>query len=233
MNAISLNRLKYLFIEYFVTHWKRDLIVFAALLFTQAIFKYVYLSIDFLPELILLLTPIILLGTSNQLGKKLRGINYLMCPANTKEKLFVNIALVHIYYSTFLFLSCILAQSISTLYPHYDEIVTLHTDIIFILTSPGFWGILLATQSLFIFTSIYFKKNAIVKTLIFFTILFFIFLIIAIIFAQLYEYGVITFDLLNFVVKILRTPYFLHISFYTIAVVFWFLSYLRLKRTEV
>jgi len=237
MNTItlSLNRLKYLFIEYFVLYWKRDLIIFASFPLAKIILSH--LNAPFPVEFVIFTTSIILVGASNFFGNELRGMNYLMRPANTGEKLITNILLVHIYITTFLLLSGLFGIFIAELLSAHQTRIPLITDVRDLLTARRFWEILFAVQSFFIFTSIYFKKNAILKTLLFLAILFFVSLIIFIIGDKLNKICFVPhfMPLFDFLFNRLLIEYewIFHLFNYVVIAFFWGLSYLRLKRTEV
>ena len=163
MNTISLNRLKYLFREYFLLHWKRDLMIMVSMFLVQIGLSYLDISFFGILSLIVIVMPIIQCSTLNTWHKGTWKINYLLCPANTMEKIITNILLVHIYYTLMILLSCILGGF--SLYLLHYSIFLLSYEYITLFV------VLFIIQSIFLFTSIYFKKNVILKTMLFFTVL--------------------------------------------------------------
>jgi hypothetical protein len=241
--ALSLSRVKQLFIEYFVINWKRDVSIFLGLFLVSAILAYQHWL--FPSRFFIFIISILLIGVSNPLGKELRGMNYLICPAKTAEKLLVNIVLVHIYYTVALVLVCGLATSIAFfLNPlnleHFTVLDKAEANAHFY----RFYLTLFLFQSFFMFASIYFKKNALLKTVLFFGILFLVCLISGIIFFHLPNrveaignlIGALGEDELKYIISYTVDKY-AWISqnlVYAIATVFfWVLSYLRLRETEV
>ena len=252
MNAISLNRLKYLFREYFATHWKRDLSVFVGLFLVKTFLRY--FGIGF-PDLIAIyIISIILVGISCSLGEKLRGMNYLLCPANTAEKTIVHILLTHIYFTAILVLACVLG--------HYA------TNLLFILFSTPreialsdtgklldyhYFLSIFAIQSTFLFFAIYFRKHALIKTLLAYAA----FVVLSILIfkytglsdimvlsdkqeAESYvSYGMYNGVYAMNIMTYMKCKsnfvwlYSSNILFYITTVFFWVLSYFRLRETEV
>ena len=248
MNTISFNRIKCLFIEYFALHWKRDLMVFGGVL--AALIGAMYLHLPFTnPTLIIFVISIILCSiTFNFWHKKTLGMSYLLCPANTAEKVIANALLVHVYYTAILLLSCVLARY--TMHLFYPDILFFRMERIEeVITSPMFWVCLLAIQSFFLFTSVYFRKNALLKTVLFLAVLFVIFMFIIgysmIYFSTVIEesqvVGLISWSSNNGVYRTELISYTLHkydwLYSYALCfiapVFFWVLSYFRLKETEV
>ena len=237
MNAISLNRLKYLFIEYFVLYWKRDLIIFGSLFLAKITFT---LDHQWFPDTLAILFAAIILSSisySSSLSTKLQRANYLICPANTEEKVLANIVLVHIYYTVLLVFTYLLGNLIKrnllgTFYTGLDPF-TFSTMKDFL--DYRFYLTLFVFQSFFMFASVYFRKKALLKTLLFFAVL----VTIYVSFITSTGIGMITVvteqytfskDVISYVISEYLDK---DISYYIVIVLFWFLSYLRLKRTEV
>jgi len=231
MNTISLNRLKYLFREYFALHWKRDLAIFGALFLIKILFTYMHFPF---PDTIIVPITVILCGTFNFWHKKPQGMNYLMIPTNTEEKVIANILLVHVYYTAMLVLSCLLGLFIgklicpTTFISSPSPFLSDMGD----LFSYNFYEGLLAIQVVFIFTSIYFRKNAVLKTFLLFVALVFIMVVIASVLALNIgaDYLVETLTSIDFLV--MNTWMFHAFNWITI-LFFWVLSYFRLRETEV
>lgn len=231
MKTISFNRLKYLFLRYFATHWKRDLTVVGALFVLRTLFNYMHFPfID--NTLILIATPFVMGNMFNFLQNKTQGVDYLLCPANTEEKVIANLFLVHIYYTAILYLACILSHyTVLLIYPH-DALFLTHSTIKDLI-DYNFLEALFAFQSIFIFTTVYFKKNAVLKTLISFAAFLFAIAVITMV-------TVICFGITNAPDKIVLESYIMekytwgiHIVNWIIILFFWVLSYFRLRETEV
>ena len=251
MKTISFNRLKYLFIEYFTLHWKRDLMIMGGVLLAQIPFIYLQMPIFEFGLFLIGVMPIILCSiTFNFWHKKTKGMDYLLCPANTAEKVIVNILLVHIYYTAIILLSCALGVfTYYLLYPQCEyaiipsSILTKIYNFSYILQ---FFVKLFASQSIFLFASIYFKKNALLKTILIFLVSSFIFLAIFKItgissmmtvvdehhFKSMTLNGVHYANLLDYILHKYAWLYY-GVLVFIAPVFFWLLSYFRLKETEV
>jgi hypothetical protein len=109
---------------------------------------------------------------------------------------------------------------------------------------------LFAIQSAFLFASMYFRKNALLKVGVFLAVLFIIFLLVihytgigrlmmvvddpnqnGIFFTDIN--GVYSTDLLSYILFFKYKWLFMKVLWYIAPVFFWILSYLRLKETEV
>ena len=223
--SLSLNRIKYLFIEYFISYWKRDLIILGAFFFVKTFCGYK--GINFFPdEIIIMLLPCVLCGTFNYLNKTSKGMSYLICPANTEEKVIIRILLVHVYYSVILLLPCILGNFTLNILNHTQY------PIIFLSQIRGFtftfWVFLLLPQSIFIFAPVYLRKHAILKAAIFFGILWLAIILIVKDMPYKIEVKIWQFILRDMFEVLFRYGASLILIFF-----FWFMSYLRLKETEV
>ena len=241
MNTISLNRLKNLFIEYLVLYWKRDLIIFFSVIFIKAILIYVHWGSPHIFFIIVM--PIILCYASNHFSGRLQGMNYLMRPANTVEKWIANLSLVHLYYTAIFTLSCILGHFTGKfLYQFQDSTLPLASTLDGLYSYSNWVGIFVV-QSMFIFTAIYFRKKAFLKTLLFFGILFLVCLISILIFFHLANHvraigmlvGALGEAELQYIVSYTVDKYIWisRVLVYGAIAFFWGLSYLRLKETEV
>ena len=250
MNAISLNRLKYLFREYFAINWKRDLSVFAGLFLVKTFF--IYSDID-LPDIVYVsLISIVLIGISCPLNKKLYGMNYLLCPANTAEKTIVHILLAHVYFTAIPILICILSNfAIYILLPHSKFVLfvlDIGTERLYYLFLSLF-----AFQAMFLFFTIYFRKHALIKTLLVYAAFVVLSMLIftytglrdilvlsdkqeaeSAVSYGLYN-GVYAMDIMTYVKCKSKFVwlYAVYFSRYIPIVFFWVLSYFRLRETEV
>jgi hypothetical protein len=246
MNAISLNRLKYLFREYFAINWKRDLSAFAGLFLVKTFF--IYSDID-LPDIAYVsLISIVLIGISCPLNKKLYGMNYLLSPANTAEKTIAHILLAHIYFTAIPILICILSNfTIYILLPHSKFV--LWADI----GEYHHFLSLFSFQAMFLFFTIYFRKHALIKTLLVYAAFVVISMLIftytglrdilvlsdkqeaeSAVSYGLYN-GVYAMDIMTYVKCKSKFVwlYAVYFSHYIPIVFFWVLSYFRLRETEV
>lgn len=227
--------------RYFIENWRKDVQMFIIMLGLTAFFSflsYVFYILLFLIFMILYAGRIF-----GMLGKASSGIHYLLIPATTAEKLVTNILLANIYYYLVLMLAAVGGVGLGTLLlawifsPQY-AIDALHNDLLFFLEkfSPVSHVFYLNTCiiAMLIFSSVYFRKKAIVKffltgfVLVLFFTIFDTFLI-----SQSYNPDMPFFDndllphlsdfgqqLLWFIIPIVLTIYF------------WILSYLRLRETE-
>ena len=234
MNAISLNRMKYLFIEYFVTHWKRDLFIFLGLFLIQSIISS--LNFLFIGAFAVTVMSIILCGTFNFLHKGSQGMNYLLNPANTEEKVIVNLSIVHIYYNIMLLIPCVLGWFLGLS-------LSSGVDFIFILSEvegSAYFTIiegLFVIQSVFLFSAIYFKKHAILKTSLLFVGFLFVIVIVSLVMlanSEIVQQVAATFDSENLKNELLEKYSLLaHVVNWITVIFFWVVSYFRLRETEV
>jgi len=243
MNTItlSLNRVKSLFIEYFVLYWKRDLAIFGSLFLIEVILTYQHWPP--FTEFFIFMIAMILIGISSPLGKRLRGMNYLSCPANTAEKFITNLLLVHIYYTVMLVLAGGFGTHIGYLLNplNLEQFTVVDSDVN--QHFYRFFLFLFVFQSIFIFMTIYFKKNALLKTLLFFGALFLVFIISVMIFFYLARnveavgrlVGALGEAELKYIISYTIDKYIWisRVLVYGAIAFFWVLSYLRLKETEV
>ena len=248
MNTISFNRIKCLFIEYFALHWKRDLMIFGGLFVAEMGSMYLHFPFHS-PDFILFVMSIVLCGiTFNFLSKKTLGMSYLLCPANTAEKVIVNILLLHVYFTAMIFLTCILARYMMQLF-YYPQtfIMFMFGQVEELITFPMFWVSLFVTQSFVLFTSIYFRKNALLKAVLSLAVLFTVLGLIVkftgighIVMRVDNHYpismtynGLNCVDILTYIFEV-KYKFIYHRALWFIApVFFWVLSYFRLKETEV
>ncbi len=95
------------------------------------------------------------------------AMSYLMIPASTVEKYFVNSILVFVYYNILFFASITLGQWLGALV--HDWVWGTHVfHFTTLLSSDGFVvvSVLLAIESIVTFGSVYFKRHAFWKTLL-------------------------------------------------------------------
>ena len=205
---------------------------------------------SFPDTLIIAIFSIVFCNRFNFWYKNSQGMNYLLCPANTEEKVIVNILLVHVYYTAILVLSCLLGLFIGgLLFASYKPFIPFFYEIKDI--NYQFIGGLFMLQSIFIFTSIYFRKNAVLKTLAFFAGLVVILVMLQggkyIIGANspmvlideqqakgiMMSYGVYNGVYVTDVLSYTVSKYASHAWAYVAILFFWVLTYFRLRETEV
>ena len=236
MKNISFYRIGLLFKRYFSENWKKDVIV-AAIIFAVEMLTSLEQEVSTISWAVLLVFFILYSGRIfGMLGKPQRAINYLMLPASRGEKLAVNIILSHFYYPILLIAaSCLGIWASSFLcYFIYDEFTFKSIDF---LGNSIFWGVeiwylclfLLLNNAVMMFGSVYFRKAAVIKTLLcefaFFT-LYAIVMAIIVFKMWLHEAVYVTADKITYGNVILSVFILCVIAF------FWVLSYLRLKETE-
>ena len=221
--SLSLNRVKYLFIEYLITYWKRDLIIFGALFLVKTICKYKHIPIP-VDEFIVIIMSVILCGTFNYLSQNPKGMSYLLCPASTVEKVVIRILLVNIYYSSILILPCMLGNFTLNMLNHTQNSLIFLSQI----SSFRFPGVILMSQSIFIFASIYLRKQAVLKTsLLLGTLTFIMFLVI-----KDMSYSIEN-KIWHFLFWDMVNVLFTYGGCLILVFLFWFMSYLGLRETEV
>jgi len=173
MKNISFYRIGLLFKRYFSENWKKDIIV-AAIIFAVEMLTSLEQETSSMSWFLLFVFFMLYSGRIfGMLGKPQRAINYLMLPASGCEKLTVNLILSHFYYPVLLIVaSCLGIWTSSFLcYFIYDEFTFKSID--FMGTST-IWGVeiwyfalfLLLSNAVMMFGSVYFRKAAVIKTLL-------------------------------------------------------------------
>ncbi|HOS15941.1 MAG TPA: hypothetical protein PKX15_02845 [Bacteroidales bacterium] len=233
--SLSLTRIKHLLNRYFIENWKKDLYVGLVLLVIAFVSNpmaefssFVYMV------MVLLYTSRIF----SNLAYKESAQHYLMIPASTTEKLITNIFLSHIYYVLLLLAFLVLGILLRALIlaPYCDESLC-YTFLKFKFNSFNFASYLsfLSFQSILAFGSVYFRKNAFIKTLLILSAFFF-FLTILVIFIIRMNVGSMTLLVEEFDYYV-RNPNLNYLIPSIISIVFtcffWILSYFRLRETEV
>ena len=168
MKNISFYRIGLLFKRYFCENWKRDVIV-AAIIFGVEMLTSICQGPSDISWFLLFIFFIIYSGRIfGMLGKPQKAINYLMLPASNGEKLTVNIILSHLYYPILLIAASCLGILASSFFCYfiYGEFAlktiswfSLSGSILFILS-------LLLTNAVMMFGSVYFRKRAVILTLL-------------------------------------------------------------------
>ena len=235
MKNISLYRIGLLFKRYFSENWKKDVIV-AAIIFAVEMLTSLEQETSDISWFLLFIFFILYSGRIfGMLGKPQRAINYLMLPASRGEKLTVNIILSHFYYPILLIMASCLGIWASSFFCYfiYNEFTFKSIDFM------GIWGVewyfvlfLLLTNAVMMFGSVYFKKAAVIKTLLCEAAFFVAFMMVF--------SGIWLITLRNgFVLRSIdRLPaeWIINVIVSAIMLVeiafFWLLSYFRLKETE-
>ena len=235
MKNISFYRIGLLFKRYFCENWKKDVIV-AAIIFAVEILTSLEQQVSTISWLVLFVFFILYSGRIfGMLGKPQRAINYLMLPASRGEKLSVNIILSHFYYPILLIVASCLGIWASSFFCYfiYDEFTFKSIDF---LGNTTFWGVdlwyftlfLLLNNAVMMFGSVYFRKAAVIKTLLCEAAFFILYAIVMvlIIFKMYIHQLYLTTD------KIAYGNIVFSVFILCVTAFFWILSYLRLKETE-
>lgn len=248
MNTFSIKRVQLLCSRYFIEHWKKDVMVFGILLIVN-IFLGVFLTPgNDLGFSAFLVSGALLISASNifyPLKSKKQTLDYLMLPASSLEKTTTNIFLIHIYQFLgvliFTFAGLFIGKIIGAMaFPM--RMNPLSFNLFFNVFNIEFIVEMTLFLALFIFGSVYFKKNAFIKT--------FLFLIAFIFIIALVDVGIIVAfletdaaNINNSSVSIVLENDFnfglingkkagtLFCICYTL--IFWVMSFYRLRETEV
>ena len=236
MKNISFYRIGLLFKRYFCENWKKDVIV-AAIIFAVEMLTSLEQEVSTISWAVLFVFFILYSGRIfGMLGKPQRAINYLMLPASRCEKLTVNIILSHFYYPLLLIAASCLGIWASSFFCYfiYDEFTFKSIEFI---GSAKFWGIeiwylclfLLLNNAVMMFGSVYFRKAAVIKTLLCefaFITLYSIVMALIVFKLWLHEALYVTAD------KITCGNVIFSVFMLCVIAFFWVLSYIRLKETE-
>jgi hypothetical protein len=241
--SLSLTRIKHLLNRYFIENWKKDLYVGLVLLVIAFVVNpmsgfsgFVYMV------MVLLYTSRIF----SNLAYKESAHHYLMIPASTREKLLVNLFLSHIYYVLLLLAFLVLGILLRALIlaPFCD------TSLCYTFLNTSYINFNFASylsflffQSILVFGSVYFKKNAFIKTLLSIAAFSF-FLVMLVIFIFKMNPDSLTPLMDEF--KVMQESFMINrmlnyktsfcistIIYIVITCFFWMLSYFRLRETEV
>ena len=243
MKNISFHRIGLLLKRYFVENWKKDVIVMGIVFaFEIAIFPYRFSTFtqnEPISWFLLFVCFTLFSGRIfGMLGKPSAAINYLLLPASRMEKLTTNIILSHFYYPLVLIAaSClgVLTRSfLCTLI--FDDYTMSPIGFTISNTLTGIWVLILIiflNNAIMMFGSVYFKKRAVIKTLLCEGAFAFASMIL------MFAVGIIL-DKSGYTITYVRFPEIKDYAagiMYTImictTVFFWMLSYFRLKETEV
>ena len=228
MNTISLNRLKYLFTEYFTLNWIRDVIIFAGFFLVNVVFGCFQVAL-FLQGIVMIVMVILLSNLFKFVANKPHGMSYLLSPANIAEKFIVNVLISHLYFLLLLIVPIVLGYDAGRL------LVASLPDLesAFFPISMFGYGTLLSLfgiQAVFMFGALFFKKRGALKTFLCLMILIITGIIIVVrLVNQLHveNFGGFMDNLIE------KYGYIILIFKHIVIFTFWTLSYFRLKRMEV
>ena len=233
MKNISFYRIGLLFKRYFCENWKKDVIV-AAIIFAVEMLTSLEQETSDISWFLLFVFFILYSGRIfGMLGKPQRAINYLMLPASGCEKLTVNLILSHFYYPVLLIVASCLGIWASSFFCYfiYDEFTFKSIEFIKISGTEWYFVLfLLLTNAIMMFGSVYFKKAAVIKTLLCELVFFKLYVISIAFFAfklAVFENAIITTPDQIYWAKIISSSFMLCMIAF-----FWVLSYFRLKETE-
>ena len=233
MKNISFYRIGLLFKRYFCENWKKDAIV-AAIIFAVEMLTSLEQETSHISWFLLFIFFILYSGRIfGMLGKPQRAINYLMLPASGCEKLTVNLILSHFYYPILLIAASCLGIWASSFFCYfiYDEFTFKSINYMGIVGSSTIWYaclFLLLNNAVMMFGSVYFRKAAVIKTLLCEAAFFMLYAIVMVlfIFKTVINEMYVTAD------KIEYGNVILIVFMLCVTVFFWVLSYFRLKETE-
>ena len=246
----SIDRMLLLARSIFVQNKSKDLRLALVIAGIMAFFGLVsssfkdYDVLGFINVIVLL----VLAGTTfKMLTSQPRAMAYLTLPASAAEKTVVTIAYLNIYYFLLLSVSSFvgyyfgqLLQNLIAVIPFVRDIFGFDGDHVFNLSAVSFDGFgdnllaLTTVISVLLFGSLYFRKHAILKTLLVFCGFAFAILILDMIVIASVTSG---FSLTAYNFDLPDTPQWLH-TFIDYAVpsiitlFFWFMTYIRLRETE-
>ena len=239
MKDMSFYRIGLLFKRYFRENWKKDVIVAAIIFVIEMLFSFDCTN-STISSLILIVFALIYSGrTFVILGRNQGAVNYIMIPASTEEKGFVNICLSQFYYPLMLVAaSClgILASTFTCAFLFDCELTLKHISLLpggekEAETIAALIVLFMMYNSIMLFGSVFFRKTAVIKTLLWGALFFVaISILCGIMFKILLSGGYSIFNggsLLGDNFGLIIT-----ISSALLTVFFWFLTFFRLKETE-
>lgn len=230
MEKISFYRIGLLFKRYFCENWKKDVIV-VAIIFAIDMLTSIGQGESAISWPLLFVFFILYSGRIfGMLGKPQKAVSYLMLPASSGEKLAVNIVLSHFYYPVLLVAASCLGIWASSFFCYfiYDEFVFKSVNCVFTQKLWYVFLFLLVNNAIMMFGSVYFKKAAVIKTLLC-EAAFFMVLAIAII---IVAFKMINLDSQVIADSIAHVDAIVSAFMLCVTVFFWVLSYFRLKETE-
>ena len=241
MNTLSFYRIKHLFTSYFISHWKTEAKTLLIVLAINIFFVLIHTSLESNMGFFCIFAVIYAGKIFRSLGERNSAMNYLLVPANTEEKLLTNMVLVLLVYPILLGIVSIIGIGIGKL---GLNVVAFHRELnlnpVEYIYSFDFQNTLnlILCFSIFMFGSVYFRKNAIAKVLLALAILFFVLVIIVIVgISTFYPDITLIIDegmiLITPKIKLESSNLFFNIFNSIMILFFWVLSYFRLRKTEV
>ncbi len=245
MKDISTNRLKLLFIRYFRENWKRDVMMMGIIAGIEMLTSQHPTTSEPSFTIINVFVMIYTASIFGMLSKRQQSINYLMIPASSKEKIITNICLSQIYYPIALFLASFIGIWAST----FTNALIMNSELTFksisMFAGCDFTDIVLKIvmfmmfNSIFMFGSVYFKRYALIKTLLWTglgsIVLLFVFGIsfkMAVAGSEHSIFDIIVAQASN-ATELYKTIEIATLSVMSVLVIFfWTISYTRLKETE-
>lgn len=233
----------------FLQSWKKDLCIFLCLMGGMAIWKWLSVmlftrgdDVNFAAGFTLMYSPInfavaatlIVLSslTFRRLSNQSSGIMYLTLPASTIEKVVVNILLVNVYYFVLLVLSGLsgYALSVCMLAPMFPSENVFEGFKFILWDGFGYFAILLtAGAAAVLFASVYFKKLALLWSFLIGVAVFFITIAINVAIYYLSD-GIMQ---KNWCLSPGEAEAMYYVTFSLVTLFFWFMTWLRLRETEV
>lgn len=235
MKNISFYRIGLLFKRYFYENWKRDVIV-AAIVFAVEMMTSLQQEVSTISWAMLFVFFILYTGRIfGMLGKPQGAVNYLMLPASSGEKLAVNIILSHFYYPVLLVLASSLGILASSFFCYfiYDEFTFKTIDF---FGATEIWAVeiwylclfILLNNAVMMFGSVYFRRAAVIKTLLCEAAFFILYAIVVV----LIVFKNYAHEFYAPAEEITGGNAILSVFALCVIAFFWVLSYFRLKETE-
>ena len=246
--SFSFHRIGLLMKNIFLQNWKKDLCIFLCMMGGMAIWKWLSMmyfmrvsDVDFLnfhlsywPINIAVIATLMVLAslTFRKLGNPASGIMYLTLPASTLEKVVVNILLVNVYYFVLLVVAGLAgyALSLCMLAPMFpSENVFLAFKCIPWYTFGYFAFLLTVGAAAMLFASVYFKKLALLWSFLIGVAVLFVTIVINITISYIADGNMHRiWDLSQGAAEAIY-----YVIFSLITLFFWFMTWLRLRETEV
>ncbi|MEG1555761.1 MAG: hypothetical protein RR356_03460 [Bacteroidales bacterium] len=236
---MNVQNIKYLLQKHFIENGKKELSAFAILFVVSFCVPESSLILVFIPLYLIFYS----VGSFRVFSDSNKGMNYLMIPASTKDKLIAAGILNHLYISlavTIVYIVSILARQL------FNILVLSQTAMDYSFLYPlnfDFYLTIIAFQTMGMFGAIYFKKNALLKiagsfivvTMIFAIIDLILFFILVRTNTDVYT-NLFAYNLMGNVTELTTSivfKWFDTILTLIFIPLFWVLSYFRLRETEV
>ena len=246
--SFSFHRIGLLMKNIFLQNWKKDLCIFLCMMGGMAIWKWLSMmyfmrvsDVDFLdfhlsywPINIAVIATLMVLAslTFRKLGNPASGIMYLTLPASTFEKVVVNILLINVYYFVLLVASGLAgyALSLCMLAPMFPSVNVFVGFRLIYWYGFGYFALALtAGAAAMLFASVYFKKLALLWSFLIGVAVLFVTIAINIAIAHWFDGMMMRYYGLS--QGAAEAMYDVILSLVTLF--FWFMTWLRLRETEV